>query len=605
MAIDLTLRSVKGTPLTHSELDGNFTSLRQGIYNSKNFATLEDFGGGINVSDNTSALQALLASGAKWLHFGGDGSYKFLSSTVHNGNLVITSSPNSVVDCTSSSFSGQYWLKVQGSRTNLPSIASSVSKGASQITFTSSHGLSAGDIFIVFNPTNSSWSTFRSVYFSGEFCEVVSVSGNTVYLSNPLYSSYTNTAVNCYKINSSQLVVDGLNIRGDKSTSLVDIEFGRNCSIRGLSSKHKNNSVLQIIRSYNCVVDNPDIFNVGTGVNDDYGIVVTNSQTVKVFGGRVHSRRHGITTGGDGEICAVPCRDLLFEGVTISNDPASDVFAADFHGNTEGAKYARCKIYGGATWQGRDNGYEDCEIFGMLNGVCIYSSEVVGGTLYARNCKMYSYADPSAVSRGVVDIGGNNSAIDNRTVQDVTLDLTGSTINGINFSAITSMMLMRNRGTTNKINIKIDDLDLKVNNLGQVLFTARDSGTAASDFIIVDNIRSTITAKLICNHNGDHYLNFPHKLQAQSGAQIVNTLTTVNSVAGVVQNLKWQYPRIPTATVSAINTGFIGSKMPQAYFDSGAVTATAIRPWISTPDATNFSSAQSVTLQWQVTISEV
>jgi len=34
MAIDLTLRSAKGTPLTHSELDGNFTNLKNGIINS-------------------------------------------------------------------------------------------------------------------------------------------------------------------------------------------------------------------------------------------------------------------------------------------------------------------------------------------------------------------------------------------------------------------------------------------------------------------------------------------------------------------------------------------------------------------------------------------
>lgn len=31
MSIDLTLRGVKGTPLTHEELDGNFTSLRDAI----------------------------------------------------------------------------------------------------------------------------------------------------------------------------------------------------------------------------------------------------------------------------------------------------------------------------------------------------------------------------------------------------------------------------------------------------------------------------------------------------------------------------------------------------------------------------------------------
>jgi hypothetical protein len=347
------------------------------------------------------------------------------------------------------------------------------------------------------------------------------------------------------------------------------------------------------------------VFNTGTGIDDDYGIVVTNSQTIKVSSGKVHARRHAITTGGDGEIGAVPCRDLLFDGVTISNDPASDVFAADFHGNTEASKYTNCKIYGGASWQGKDNGFENCEIYSMLNGVCIYSSEVVGGTLYARNCRLISYADPSAVTRGVVDVGGNNEAVNANTGEAVTFDLTGSSITGISFTAVTSMFVMRNRGSTNKINIKIDDLALSVSNLGQVLFTALNSGAAASDFIVVDNIRSNITTKPLCNHNADSYRDVPHKLQKQSGRQSINTSTGAAQVAGATQSFKWQYPRTPDASLHPVNIGFIGTKLPQAYLDIGALTANSIRPWVATPDATNFAAVASVDVRWQVGIDEL
>jgi len=569
------------------------------------FRTIEEFGGGVGVADNTAAWQSLLASGAKWAHFGGVGGYKFLGASTHNSDIMITMSTGSFIDCTDAGFIGAYWTKFSGSRSTLPDLSASVSKGAYQVTFSSSHGLQQGDVFFIFNPTPSSWSTFRPVYFSGEMCEVAAVSGTTVRLVSPLYSSYTAAAVDVYKLNPIRVLLGDIDIRGDKSTSLIDIEFGRYCYAKAIKGKHKNNSVLQFIRSYNCAFENVDIFNAGTGTGDDYGVVITNSQIIKGFGGKAHARRHAITTGGDGEICAVPCRDLLFDGITISNDPNSDVFAADFHGNTEGAKYSNCTIYGGATWQGKDNGYENCAIYGMLNGVCIYSSEVVGGTLYARNCRLISYADPSDVSRGVVDIGGNNSAIDSRTVEDVTLDLSGSSINGIDFSTITSMMLMRNRGTTNKINIKIDDIDLKVNNLGQVLFTALDSGTADSDYIIVNNISSTISTKPLCNHNGNHYLDFPHKLQEQSGRQTITTDTGVNQVAGSIQSLKWQYPRIPDASVHPINAGYIGTKIPQGYLDIGALTTTSIRPWIATPDATNFAASQGVVVSWRVSIDEV
>lgn len=85
MAIDLTLRSVKGTPLTHSELDGNFTSLKNGVLNATKVVD-----GIKNLVTDPSVLQT-----TKGFYVGsesGSASYYYdpnKSKTLHNGGTVI------------------------------------------------------------------------------------------------------------------------------------------------------------------------------------------------------------------------------------------------------------------------------------------------------------------------------------------------------------------------------------------------------------------------------------------------------------------------------------------------------------------------------------
>lgn len=569
------------------------------------FRTIEEFGGGVGVADNSAAWQALLDSGASWAHFGGVGNYVFKSACTHNQNIKITASEKAVIDCTQMVAGSQYWTKFSGSKTALPDLSASALIGDYQLTFASAPPLQAGDVFIIFNPAPSSWSAFRAVYYAGEFCRVAFVSGNTVTLASPLYDSYSAAAVDLYKVNPIQVDIDNMNIVGSTSTSLLDIEFGIACNISNININHKNNSTIQLIRCYGSNVTNPYVYNAGQGTLDDYGIVVTNSQCVKVIGGSVYARRHGITTGGDGEVCAVPCRELLFDGVTISNDPRSDVFAADFHGNTEGSMYVNCTIYGGATWQGKNNGYKNCDIYSMKNGVCIYSSEVVGGRLYADNCKFYTFKDPSIVTRGVIDVGGNNSAVDSRTVKAVTFCISNSSVVGVNLGAVSSIFLFRNRGAVVKTNINIDGLDIDANNFGQVLYTELVSGTASSDYIIVDDIVCNVSGKILCNHSGSAYLSFPHRLQSQALRTTITTGVGVNESFGPLTSFFWQYPRLPTVTHGQALSTYQGSVLPISNVNVGNLTNSDIRISVASASGANFTAANNVTVGWRVSMEEI
>jgi len=110
MAIDLTLRSVKGTPLTHSELDGNFTRLKQeftdltavdstvpvaGIKASdyarkyREFTSVKDFGAvGDGVADDTAAIQNAVNSGGGVIYLP-VGTYRITAGIVLPSNVTV------------------------------------------------------------------------------------------------------------------------------------------------------------------------------------------------------------------------------------------------------------------------------------------------------------------------------------------------------------------------------------------------------------------------------------------------------------------------------------------------------------------------------------
>lgn len=555
--------------------------------------------------DNSPAWQSLLNSNPVHIHFSVPGNYIFLSNSTHNASITITGNKDVIINCIDGSYTGAYWTKFTGAFPQIENLSINAIKGERTLTFTSAPSLSPGDVFVIFNPTNSSWSDFRAEYFAGEFCHVVSISGSTVVVAGELYDNYNTGDVNVYRLDAINVNISNLTVKGDMSNSIIDMEFCRDSLIYNVKITHKNNSCISIIRSYNCAVVEPSIFNEGDG-GDDYGIVVSNSQTIRVNDGNVHSRRHSITTGGDGEIGAVPCRDLRFSNLTLSNDINSGTHCADFHGNTEDSQYINCEIYGGATWQGKNNGYVNCRIGNLLAGPCILGSEIAGGKLYTYGCTFHGTIDPFTTSRALIDVGGNSSAVDARTVDDCTFEILNCTINSENFSASTSIANMRNRGTNAKLNYIIDGLRLNVNDLGQVLFTSDDGvGTPDSDFIIVDHIVSPTTAisKLLCNHNSDSYTNFPHRLQKQSGKEQLTSNTGASFVTGTPVVFKWSYPRNPSITMSRTNRGYIGNRIGIAYADPADMYG--LTPAIATDDATNFSAATTVDVNWIAGIEEI
>lgn len=247
--------------------------------------------------------------------------------------------------------------------------------------------------------------------------------------------------------------------------------------------------------------DNCTISNVGAGT-DDYGIIFGSCQHAKITNSNIYARRHAVATGGDSAIGCVTNRDIRITTSTLRNDADSGTHCADFHGDTEGCSYESCNIYGGVTWQGKNNHYRSCAIYAMVVGTCVYSSEILGGNFSLVDCDLYTNVDPSASSRGVIDVGGNNDALTVNTTSDCTFIVKDCRINGTNFSNITAMMRVRVAGSTTKININYNGNEHKINDMGSPVLASVSSGSTAPDFIVVDNCAGIPAAKLLANLAG-------------------------------------------------------------------------------------------------------
>lgn len=564
-----------------------------------------DYGAvGDGVTDNFTAFSSArtFASSQKRPLYIPAGNYKINSALSSNEDLVMYGDGDSTVldfsDVPSSSSSA---VEVFGQATQIESLSGTQIKGTNTVVFSSIPSLLKEDVFIIFNPTPSSWSAFRTYYFAGEWCEVKSVSGNTALVKSSLYDNYAAGSVNVYKISSPTVILKNFKVVGTGVNDLIKISLCKYPIVENITGLHRNDSVLYLDRCYSPIVSNPNISNTGDG-GDDYGIIVGNCQHSRINGGSVYSRRHAITHGGGTAVCSVTNRDSRIRGVIIKNDINSGTEAADFHGNTEDSSYENCTIYGGANLQGKDNHYNSCKITNTLNGWCLYSSEVIGGFLGAINCQFITNVDPNTAGRGIFDIGGNSAAINANTTSPCHFFLKGGSVYGRNLSSGTFLVKMVNSGSNQVLNVKIDGITMDVNSLSNVLRTSVEAGTANSSYIIIDNISGMANGVGFHSAGGGSYLNFPHKLMRQTGSLSLTATSGTNSTISAPITFKHPYPRVP-AGFTSVSGGLVGNKTPVAQLFS--LSETTIRPEIFTGDGVNWNTTAARNVSWMVVIDEV
>ena len=571
----------------------------------QDYVSVKDFGAvGDGVTDDTVAIQAAVDTGREV--FIPHGTYRVTGSIVFPGDMSVTFDDGAEIFADTGTYSSSYVLVASGSITAIPALGSNANKGDTSLTFASAPSVVFDDTILISNPTNSSWSGFRAEYKAGEFCYVESVSGTSVTLQAPLYDSYLTTDVDLYKVNYIRVNLHNPRIRSVGSAlGSISIRYGRNVHITNPHIKEKNNSCIILNRCTDVEIFGGRCVNEGDG-GDDYGLSVANSQGITVHGGYWYGRRHGVASGGDAQVGAVPVRALKYIGCRISNDRASGTHAADLHGNAEHCGFYDCLIQGGVSPQGADISIVNCDVYGGITaGPCVYSAEVLGGRYRISGNRFYAQTDPSSTSRGVIDFGGNNNAITANTTRDFIIEFTGNTITSEALSNLTSLVLVRNAGTTKKISVDCSNNQFDVNDFVGALRVRLGSGVADSDFLICDNNTSRVTGKYSLAPDADYVNGLTGVTRAQ-GHRWVNSVTTSISssfVAGTPVTFPWRFPREPSVTTAKIDSLYIGNRIGIVVADS--VTDQNATLTIGTDDATNFSSATTVKICGEAAIREV
>jgi hypothetical protein len=407
-----------------------------------------------------------------------------------------------VIDCSGASDSTTvpafFW---SGSLTDLPDLSASPVKYGQALTFASAPTLSPGDAIVIYNPTDSSYSPWRTAYRAGEYCTVRDVSGTGVTLATRLYAGYTNTAVDLAKLNPAYPTLSNLTfIAPSNNTYVLEVKWARNLLMEDITirSTDPTNGLVSINKVYggavrNCVVD---YLGSTAPLGTAYAIVVSCSQDLTIEG-RGMAFRHAVSVGGgsgssggvateDGDIVN---RNVVFRGGTYyTTDTAYGSSAADLHGNCEYCGYEDVHIVGGMNYGGNFNFLRNVTIYTPgTNYAAIRGGELTGFDHFIDGLTVYAIGN-NVNSASVLDIGLNNAgALTSDTSAGGTFKISNvKVLDESSTVTSTTMIAFRNRGCTQTLNLDFSNLTLNgvaAAGYGNVLFVDCVSG---SQFNIVN-----------------------------------------------------------------------------------------------------------------------
>lgn len=527
------------------------------------------------------------------------GEVKIATSIEYNGDVHLHSNEGTVFNTDGGVFVDGIAFNFHGEQALLPSLASPVAKMSNTIEFTSSHGLSAGDMISVYDPLDYSWSGFRPYYRAGEFAEVLSVSGNNVTTRVSLFDSY-GVGVEIYKVEPIKVSIDGLSIVGSGATHPLSLDFSRDSCVRNSEIRVSGYEALAISRSLRVLAEDVCVDNSGIS-SDDYGIGVYNSQDVTISRCVAYGRRHGVAVGGGSVSSGVVNRGVKCIDSKISNDNSTLLSSADMHGNVENCGYYKCDIYNGSqACVGSDTYLIECNIVGGLaDSIVISANETKGGVFTIKGNTCIS-KDSSGSPRGVVVDVSQSTALTVNTTIDVEIHIVDNRFECSELNSSAEIISIFNRGSTKKVSVNCSGNDFIINDALAHLSLRNLSGTADSDFIIFEGNKTTVLGKYGVYNDGV-YSEIPvlwH--QGNQGVVDVNLLSGLSDVASEWKAHSYRFPRKPSFLV-----GGISPVKGIAYIDESNYpeVGTAIR--VSTSDGSNFPASETVSVSYRSEIREV
>jgi len=375
-------------------------------------------------------------------------------------NVSLKGSGQSIISCAGQSGNTQACVLTQGTAlTLLGTTTSTLSKGDRAVPISATPTLSANDLVIIYDPSDSSYSAFRTYYRAGEFATVNSVSGNNINLVGGIKSdeSYV-SGINIYHSSAPYSgSIKNIEIIGDSGAfASLEITDGRNVRLEDLKVSDSGYAAILMKRCYDCTVDHVEALKyLPDTMGTSYGIVLANSQNISITGSTMIGDRHGFTCGGDSDIGSVPSRFITISNSRMENlNGLPGIGGFDLHGNCEYVSVTN-SFMDSISMAGNHNSILNSIVIGD-HPINVYFSEMSGFDFRFEGNDFTTNFD-SVRGRGLFfDIGGNNIPMDGRTKQGGRLIIRGNKFKS-NVSSTNPGIKIYNRGAIQTFLIEISD----------------------------------------------------------------------------------------------------------------------------------------------------
>ena len=488
----------------------------------------------------------------------------------------------------------------------LPSLSLDVEKGDYALTFISAPGVVAGEVILVYNDTDSSWSAHNTVYRAGEMYRVNYTSGSVTQIWGGSYDSYTAANVEMHKLGTMRVSLSGARLNVKVPTALTNLKCISlfrciDSRVDNVVGEQGGHSSLYLEMCYNVsgTAVSPRQSSAG-GLGVHYGMAIENCQKIR-FDGDFYGGRRGVITGGVDATGAVVNREIHLSG-SFACSPVWGDGACGAHGNTE--HYIFDGFFRGRVYLAGDYGTvrghitaPDSVAYGST-GVCIQFTEMLGCHFDASDCLLDSVTDPLDTNvEGTINLGGNATTVMNSyTTRGGTLNFSG-----IQMSQPESKraVMIRNRGATGLSEPVIIDLS----NMHVLSGHASTTNAVYIDAVSGDNFDRLIVEGFTQEPDVAYTVSGVDAVQGWScsGEETVNTTTGISTVTASV-TFPRVAPRAPFASVDS-EASAIGTKVPVAGVDS-TISTTGFTARLSTYDSSNFSSAVARKLRWIAALDE-
>lgn len=368
-------RAGKGTTLSWAEMDANFNNINTKLTES---ISVKDFGavGDGTTNDSTAIQNAVNLGGTIWFP---TGTYKIGTGIQVGSNTSILCEPGAIFDISAAGSANCFYGT--GTFGSAYALTANASVGALTLSLSApdAANLAAGDWVQVYSTTvyDTGWSNATLA----EIVRVLSVSGTTVTLREPLRGGAYNTAsaASVRKCNFIENVFfSGGKVIGSPTAGVlhtaIRIDIGRNCHVDGWRAESCNGYGVNYRNSIFCSANNLYVTgNLLTAVNSYAGVNFTDTcQDCTVTNSVFVSCHHAVTnTFSAGGIC----RRITYENCkAIDSNDTGDTF--DTHANIEDVTFLNCVSYNSAAngfnLEGSSGKVIGCSVFNAAaNGIAI------------------------------------------------------------------------------------------------------------------------------------------------------------------------------------------------------------------------------------------